>query len=178
MEDLFQKWRTRVPRYNAEYQGLFDALSNKGGGSAVKQVNLGKNFGNNYELYIYAFFLGLYQGVPEPTPEQGKRNDFGHPIQFWGNKGTVVGRKDYSSLQENLFVAAVAHTEIDLLALEKGELSEDDAIKELLRTMENYTNTGLNQIQEKAEDLPNHFLNPTAFLDLIAAAAKTDAAVG
>jgi hypothetical protein len=85
MKDLFEKWKTRVPRYSEDYQPLFDSLSNKGGGSSGKQVNLGKHFGNNYELYLYAFFLGLYRDEPIPVVENAKRNDFGHPIQFWGN---------------------------------------------------------------------------------------------
>ena len=170
MKDLFEKWKTRVPRYSEEYQPLFDALSIKGGGSTGKQINLGKHFGNNYELYLYAFFLGLYRNEPIPFAEAAKRNDFGHPIQFWGNKGNVLGRKDFSSIQENIFAALIAKADLDLIALEKGEITDEQAVRALIQTMENYTNGGLNVIKEKVEDLPNHFLNPTAFLDLIVAA--------
>lgn len=170
MNDLFEKWKTRVPRYSEEYQPLFDALSNKGGGSAGKQINLGKHFGNNYELYLYAFFLGLYRNEPIPISETAKRNHFGHPIQFWGHKGDVAGRKDFSIVQENIFAALIAKSEIDLIELEKGEITDEQAVRILIQTMESYANTGLNVIKEKVEDLPNHFLNPTAFLDLIVAA--------
>jgi hypothetical protein len=62
---------------------------------------------------------------------------------------------------------------LDLIALEKGEFTDEQAVKTLIQTMENYTNGGLNVIKEKAEDLPNHFLNPTAFLDLIVSAKST-----
>lgn len=58
-------------------------------------------------------------------------------------------------------------TDIDLVALEKGELDEDEAVKMLIRTMESYTNGGLMLIKEKLEDNPNYFLQPTSFLNMI-----------
>jgi hypothetical protein len=167
MKDLFNKWKTRVPRYSEEFKDIFESLSKKGGSSIKTQVNLGKHFSNNYELYMYAFFLGLYNSEFTPIPEGAKRMDFGHPIQFWGNKGSNPGRKDFSSIQENIFTALIAKTDIDLIALDKGELSEDSAIKSLIQTMESYTNGGLTLIKEKIEDNPNYFLQPTAFLNLI-----------
>jgi hypothetical protein len=95
-------------------------------------------------------------------------------IQFWGNKGNVAGRKDFSSVQENIFASLIAKSDLDLIALEKGEITDEQAIRTLIQTMENYTNGGLNVIKEKAEDLPNHFLNPTAFLDLIVSAKASN----
>jgi hypothetical protein len=167
MNDIFNKWKTRVPRYSEEYQGLFDSLSAKGGASVGKQVNLGKHFGNNYELYLFCFFLGLYRNEPIQLGDGAKKNDFGHPIQAWGSKTSVSGRKDYTSIQENIFSALIAKTDIDFIALEKGDITEEQVIRTLIMTMENFANGGLNIIKEKVEDLPNHFLIPTAFLDLI-----------
>jgi hypothetical protein len=40
-------------------------------------------------------------------------------------------------------------------------------VKDLINTMESFTNGGLTLIQEKIEDNPNFFLQPTAFLDFI-----------
>jgi hypothetical protein len=169
MEDLFSRWKTRIPKYSEEFQYLFDSLSNKGGGSSGKQINLGKHFGNNYEFYLYAFFLGLYKPEYIPIPEHMKKNDFNHAIQ----KSGVSGRKDYSSLQENIFASLIAKTDFDFIALEKGELTEDAAVKTLINTMEGYTNGGLTAIKEKFEDSPNYFLHPTAFLNLMLS-IKTD----
>ena len=56
---------------------------------------------------------------------------------------------------------------MDFIALEKGEVSEEDAIKGLLQTMESYTNGGLTLIKEKLEENSNLFLQPTAFLNMI-----------
>ncbi len=47
------------------------------------------------------------------------------------------------------------------------ELEEDDAVKALIKTMESYTNGGLILIQEKLEENPNYFLQPTSFLNMI-----------
>lgn len=64
-------------------------------------------------------------------------------------------------------MALLAKTDIDLIALEKGELEEDEAVKSLIQTMESYTNGGLILIKEKLEENPNYFLQPTSFLNMI-----------
>jgi hypothetical protein len=66
-----------------------------------------------------------------------------------------------------MFIALLAKTDIDLVALEKGEIEEDDAVKDLIKNMESFTNGGLILIKEKLEENPNYFLQPTSFLDMI-----------
>jgi hypothetical protein len=168
MESLFDKWKTQVPKYSEEFRkSLFDPLSKKGGGSEKSKVDLGKHFSNNYELYMYAFFLGLYENEYIPIPETSKKDDFGHPIQFWGSKAGRLERTDFTILQEHIFIALIAKTDFDFLLLEKGEISEKDAVKELLLTMEAYTNGGLTLIKERFDENLNLFLQPTVFLNMI-----------
>lgn len=167
MKSLFHKWKTRIPKYSEIHKELFTSLSQKFGAEGEKKINLGKHFSTNYELYIYAFFLGLYNNEFAPIPDSEKKTDFSHHIQYWGSKTTVSTRKDFTNLQENIFIAILAKTDIDLIALEKGELDEDDAIKSLIKTMESYTNGGLILIKEKLEENPNYFLQPTSFLNMI-----------
>ena len=168
MENLFDKWKTKIPNYDKVFEKLlFDKLSKKGGGSEKSKEERGKHFSNNYELYIYAFFLGLYSDEFNPIPINSKKVNFRHPIQNWGSKGNRYLRKDFTNLQENIFMGLVAKTDIDLIALDKGELSEDEAVKLLINTMESYTNGGLILIKEKLEDNPNFFLQPTSFLDMV-----------
>jgi hypothetical protein len=168
MENLFDRWKTRVPRYSAEFrESLFDPLSKKGGGSEAKKTDLGKHFSNNYELYTYAFFLGLYSNEFAPIPEGTSKDDFGHPIQYWGSKGVRLDRKDSTIIQEYIFAALIAKSDLDLVQLEKGEISEEAAIKKLIHTMEAYTNGGLTLIKEKLEENSNVFLQPTAFLNMV-----------
>ena len=168
MENLFDKWKTRIPKYNEIYkEALFDALSNLGGGAEKTRYNLGKHFSNNYEFYMYAFFLGLYNDQFKPLEKDTKKADFNHAIQHWGSKTNRVGRNDFTNIQEYMFAATIAKTEIDFIELEKGELTEDEAVKKLIETMEAYTNGGLMMIHEKLEESPTFFLQAPAFLNLM-----------
>ncbi len=167
MKNLFDRWKTRIPKYSEVNKDLFTSLSQKFGAEGEKKINLGKHFSTNYELYTYAFFLGLYNSEFAPIPEGERKTDFSHHIQHWGSKTTVSTRKDFTNLQENIFIALIAKTNIDLVALEKGELEEDEAVKLLIKTMESYTNGGLILIKEKLEENPNYFLQPTSFLNMI-----------
>jgi hypothetical protein len=166
MKNLFEKWKTKIPKYSEVHKDLFTSLSQKYGAEGEKKINLGKHFSTNYELYMYAFFLGLYNDEFSPIPNEQKRVDFSHHIQHWGSKSSHL-RKDFTSLQENMFIALVAKTDIDLIALEKGEIEEDEVVKMLIQTMESYTNGGLILIKEKLEENPNYFLQPTSFLNMI-----------
>ena len=168
MNNLFEKWKTKIPKYSEEFRELlFDSLTKKFGGSEKTKVDFGKHFSNNYELYMYAFFLGLYNEEYLPIPEKTKKVDFSHHIQFWGSKTNRIDRKDFTNLQENIFTALVAKSEIDFIALEKGEVTEEEIVKELILTMEAYTNGGLTLIREKLEENPNYFLQQTSFLNMI-----------
>lgn len=173
MENLFDKWKTKIPKYSEEFrEPLFDSLTKKFGGSERGKVDLGKHFSNNYELYIYAFFLGLYNDEFIPIPEKSKKVDFSHAIQFWGSKGSRIDRKDFTSIQEFIFTAVVAKSDVDLIALEKGDITEDEIVKQLIQTMESYTNGGLTLIKEKVEENSNYFLQPTSFLNMVLESKK------
>ena len=168
MESLFDKWKTKIPKYSENHTALFASFADKGGAEGEKKVNLGKHFSTQYELYLYAFFFGLYENEHTPIEKGEKKKDFSYEIMHWGSKTTKAQwRKDFTNLQEFMFMAVIAKTNLNLLALEKGEITEDDAVKQLMITLESYTNGGLNLIQDKINDNPNHFLKPTSFLDLI-----------
>ena len=167
MENLFDKWKTKIPKYSEVHKDLFNSLSQKFGAEGEKKINLGKHFSTNYELYMYAFFLGLYNNEFAPIPESEKKTDFSHHIQHWGSKSTVSTRIDFTNLQENIFLSLVAKTDVDFIALEKGEIKEDEVVKSLIQTMESYANGGLILIKEKIDENPNYFLQPTSFLNMI-----------
>jgi hypothetical protein len=167
MKNLFEAWKVKIPKYSESHKELFQALSQKYGAEGEKKITLGKHFSTNYELYIFAFFLGLYSNEYCPIQEGESKTDFSHEIQNWGSKKTISLRKDFTNLQEYIFIALIAKTDIDLVGLEKGDLDEDLAVKLLIKTMEAYTNGGLILIKEKFEDNPNFFLQNTSFLSMI-----------
>ena len=100
MENLFNDWKVTIPKYDKRFrESLFDTFSKKGGGSEKTKISLGKHFSNNYELYMYSFFLGLYNNLHVEIPESATLVDFSHAIQHWGSKNKL-DRNDFTNLQE------------------------------------------------------------------------------
>lgn len=172
MEDLFNDWKITTPKYDKRFrEPIFDTFSKKGGGSEQAKKSLGKHFSNNYELYMYAFFLGLYNNKYIEIPEDAERVDFSHAIQYWGSK-SKMDRKDFTNLQEYMFMALLAKTDFDMVELEKGKVTSSSVVKKLRTTLESYTNGGLILIQELIEDNKGSLFENTFFLKQILAAKE------
>lgn len=165
MEQLYELWAKRNP-YHEEvfFNTIIDDYCQYKGGTAEGQETKGKTFNAGYEVFIYAFFLGLYAGVRRPLV--GKTHVFGQPISKWGNV-EQKGRQQYSKIRHYLFAAVVAKTNIDFLALDKGEIDVKDAVSELIKTMNEYANGGFYIMKEKIEKVPGFFLEPEGFLNMI-----------
>lgn len=82
---------------------------------------------------------------------------------------SVKGRKAYPKLREYIFTALVARTDIDFIALEKGEMTSRKAVDMLMQTMEEYANWGFHFMEDKLTDDPNYFYRETAFLEVFLA---------
>ena len=63
-----------------------------------------------------------------------------------------------------MYAALIARTNIDFIALDKGDITPRKAVDMLIDKMEQYANFGFDYIQEKLEDNPNYFFKETAFL--------------
>ena len=61
-------------------------------------------------------------------------------------------------------VGAGSVVTIDLIALDKGEISVKKVVDQLMDKMEQYANFGFSYMQEKMEVDPNYFFKETAFL--------------
>ena len=68
-----------------------------------------------------------------------------------------------------LFTALIARTDIDFIALEKGEMTSRKAVDMLMQTMEEYANWGFHFMEDKLTDNPNFFYRETAFLEVFLA---------
>lgn len=166
-ENLYDVWARRNPTFEKHFkESLIKQYTEYGGGSVESMSSKGKIFGAGYELYIYAFFIGLYANKRK---ELGDETDkFGQPIQFWGNLDSKKFRKAYPKLREYIFAALVAMSDdLDLVALEKGEITDKKAVDYLINTMEEYANYGFYQIEEKSKENPNYFYKNTGFLNVI-----------
>ena len=116
-----------------------------------------------------AYFIGLYSKRQKPFGDYADIKDFGQPIQYWGNLDSVKGRKAYPKLREYIFTALVARTDIDFIALEKGEMTSRKAVDMLMQTMEEYANWGFHFMEDKLTDNPSYFFRETAFLEVFLA---------
>lgn len=142
-----------------------DVFTDYGRGTTQYQSARGKTFGAGYEIFIIAFFIGLYSNRTKPLIEdKAKRKSYGQPIQYWGNQENRLGRTSYGKIREYIFAALVARTDIDLIALDKGEVTVRKVVDQLVEKMEQYANFGFSFMKEKMEVYPNYFFKDMAFL--------------
>ncbi|MCT1530194.1 hypothetical protein M3B46_04270 [Sphingobacterium daejeonense] len=166
-ETLYEVWARRNPRFETHFEDtLLRQFTEYGGGSVESMSSKGKIFGAGYELYIYAFFIGLYANKQQELT--GDTKILGQPIQFWGNLDSKKFRKAYPKLREYIFTALLAKSDdLDLIALEKEEITERKAVDYLIDTMEQYANYGFHKVEEKIKENPNYFYKSTGFLDVM-----------
>lgn len=167
-EKLYDLWAKRNPKWEIRYEeSIIKQFCEYGRGATSMRDDRGKIFGAGYEIFILAFFIGLYYNQKRPLINDNQKcKRFGQPIQLWGNIDSVNGRKAYPKLREFIFVALIARTDIDFIALEKDEIAASKAVDKLMQTMEEYANWGFNFIADKMIDNPNHFYSETAFLEV------------
>lgn len=166
MENLYDIWGRRNPSREIKYQeSIIDVFCDYGRGSSKLQGDRGKIFGAGYEMFIIAFFIGLYNDKRKPlVKDTSKVKTFGQPIQYWGNLEGRFGRTSYGKIRNYIFAALVAKTDIDFVALDKGEITVRKVVDDFMTTMEEYANFGFDFITEKMEDDPDCFFKDTAFL--------------
>ena len=170
MESLFDAWSKKNPEWEKKYaELLMEPFTDYGRGTSQYTVSRGKIFGAGYEMFIIGFFIGLYFDKTRKLPDdKSKRKDFGHPIMFWGSQeGKLkLGRTSYKKIQEYMFVALIAKTDIDFISLEKGEVSVNDVANSLKKKMEEYANYGFHYLEEMLENDPNSLFKDSAFLKI------------
>lgn len=168
MATLYDTWLNRIDSYYEERykEPVIETLCQYGGGAIDGREGKGKIFNAGYEVFIFAFFLGLYYG--ERTPLSGPRHKFRMEMFTWGRKSTEKDRKDFTVLQKYIFAALIAKSNIDLLAVDSGKLSYDDACDILMITLNEYANTGFQQILPPGcTEINSKLLENTGLLDMI-----------
>ena len=170
MESLFDAWSRKNPEWEKKYaELLMEPFTDYGRGTSQYTLSRGKIFGAGYEMFIIGFFIGLYFDKTRKLPDdKSKRKDFGHPIMFWGSQeGKLkLGRTSYKKIQEYMFAALVAKTDIDFISLEKGDLTVNDAANSLKNKMEEYANYGFHYLEDMLENDPNSLFKDSAFLKI------------
>ncbi len=162
---LYDLWAKRNPKWETRFEPILRQLTDYGVGSSELNAPRGKILGAAYELYIYAFFVGLYANKKREL--KGDSKVLGQPIMYWGNLENKKHRKAYPKLREYIFTALIAKTDLDLIALEKGDITDNKAVDMLKDTMEQFANYGFYLIEEKMQNNPNYFYQNTSFLNII-----------
>jgi|GEM_PF-1145793 len=144
------------PRYAKSRIALIEIFANKGQSKSEYA-----QFGPVYELFIYAFVIGLKQKSFLPLPGNNLTKDFVE-IGKWKGGGALVD-----------FLLMIVLTHIDELGFTWNELEEmegrdlDKAIGEIISFLEGYANGGLEFLQSQYDE--NQLLNsPYLFIDLLA----------
>lgn len=166
MESLYELWGKRNPEWEERYlDSVISVFSDYGKGVNQYQDVRGKIYGAGYEVFILAFFIGLYSNKTKPlVKDKAKRKHFGWAISNWGTGESRLGRTQYPRLREYMFAALIARTDVDFIALDKGEITSRKVVDELITKMEEYANYGFDFMQEKMEQDPNYFFKETTFL--------------
>ena len=136
MESLFDLWGKRDPEWEKKYQDTVRIpFTDYGKGVNQYQDVRGKIFGPGYEMFILAFFIGLYYDQTKPLVEdKAKRKHFGWPICEWGSREARLGRTKYSDLQRYMYAALIAALTIfDLLEETISELSNLKSIRKMAK---------------------------------------------
>lgn len=166
MESLYEAWGKRNPYWEKRYQKtIIDVFCDYGKGVSSYTEARGKIFGAGYEIFIIAFFIGLYHDKTKPLVEdREKKKTFGQIIQYWGNIENRINRKQYGNIRRYIFASLVARTNIDYLALEKGDISLKTAVDALMKKMEEYANYGFDYIEDKLVNDSSYYFRDIAFL--------------
>ena len=178
MESLFDAWSKKNPEWEKKYaELLMEPFTDYGRGTSQYTVSRGKTFGAGYEMFIIGFFIGLYFDKTRKLPDdRSKRKQFGHPIMFWGSQDgkAKLGRTSYKKIQDYMFAALVAKTDIDFISLEKGETTVNEAANSLISKMEEYANYGFHYLGDMLENDPNCLFKDSAFLKIFTSFISED----
>ena len=166
MESLYDIWSKRNPQWEKRYQeSIMDVFTDYGRGTTSYQHARAKIFGAGYEVYILAFFIGLYSDKRLPlSDDSDDLKVLGQPLEKWGN-GASKTRKAYPEIRRYLLYALVAKTDIDWIKIDKGEEDVNKAVTKLVNTMEEYANYGFSFLADKMQQ-EGYFFSPRAFLDI------------
>ena len=158
METIVSKLMIKEPRFAERYEHLFERFSRKWGGSEQDRRDRVKVFAKNYELYMYAFFLGLrkHKSVKLESHEKSRSN--------------VMAMRDWKpvALRDYLVACTLAEDGTpfrDYDFMLEAEL--DKKSLELREIVEAYTNGGLAILEEEFKQDKANFDKPFAFTEFV-----------
>lgn len=157
MDLLYKAWSESMDYFYEEqfYEPIVKKYTQFRIYGADRRESRGRVFSNGLEIYLFAFFIGLYKD--ERRPLQGKKRNFRMEVFRWGHVGEA-GRKKYDEIQDYIFAALIAKSDIDLISLDKGRMDVEEVVSILMTTLNEYANTGFYEIAARIEKAEDYFL--------------------
>ncbi|UPT70971.1 MAG: ATP-binding protein [Flavobacterium sp. JAD_PAG50586_2] len=144
------------PRYANSRIPVIQAFANKG-----KSKSEYSQFGPIYELYIYAFVLGIKKKLKLPLPNRNLTTEF-IEIGKWKRDSNLV---DFLLMIVFTHCEEIGFTWNELEDMEEPKLNA--TINDIVTFIESYANGGLEYLQKEYEQ--NNLLNsPYMFVDILA----------
>lgn len=140
-QDFRDSILNKRPRYAKTRIPLLEALANKG-----NKTSEFSQFGPIYEIYIYAFVLGLKKDLKLELPPSNLTTDF-NPIGQWKRDSKLVD-----------FLLMIVFTRCEEIGFNWNELEDmeeaelNSVIKNIITFIESYANGGLEFLQNEFEN--------------------------
>lgn len=161
IRNLKEEWKkSSALRYEEHFhEPIVNAFCQWHHSSDTGRGERGRIFNAGYEVFLFAFFVGLYRNERRPLAEKGK--SFSMYISDLGNvseRGT--NRKKYTELiLRYVYAALLTKSELDLVEYDLGHIEPEVAVNTLMTTFNEYANAGFYAIHDKMEEDPEFFFN-------------------
>lgn len=155
-QELKNRIFSKRPRYANIYKDLIASLANKGN-RKTEYIQ----FGPIYQIYIYAFYIGVHRNERIPLPSRESITDF-----------LEIGKWKPDSLVHFILMTMFSKMEnLNLIAwneLEDMDENEIDSfVRTLIKTIEEYANAGFSYLQFQFEEDRNRFNETYIFADIL-----------
>lgn len=145
------------PGYLAQFDATVRQFAQHGGGADDEKYSGGRAFSNVYEMYTFAFFIGLYTNHSMDISPNDEMKDFWE-IENWKPR----------PLTDQMIACALAESSFRMNEVELFEEVEVTAeVQKLRRTIEAYANGGLELIERAIQDNPDSVYSDDFFVKFL-----------
>lgn len=170
IRNLFDEWKkSSALKYESIFHApIVEAFCQWHSGTDNGRDEKGRIFNAGYEAFIYAFFVGLYRN--ERRPLAGQTRSFSMEVFRLGDvNDRNTGRKKYTEIQQSIFAALIAKTDLDLVEYDRGKITPEDAVVMLMTTLNEIANAGFYTINEKMKQQEDFFTVSENVIDFVIA---------
>lgn len=155
-----QEFKNRIfskrPRYANIYKDLIASLANKG-----NRKTEFIQFGPIYQIFIYAFYIGVHRNEQITLPSRESTTDF---LELGKWKPDSIVHFILLTLFSNNNELGISSWN-DLEDMEENDI--DSFIRTLIKRIEEYANAGFAYLQNRFDEDRNVFNEPYVFADLL-----------